>query len=166
MLSKMSTFVFHEQSHWFGNDKFTLSTLLDDLISVTGISINRGLLSLGNVISALGDESKKGNFVPYRDSKLTRLLQGKIHSVHKVSCLSIHPIFSAPYSSEWAPLQNLSHAVASICVNMLLSFYKMLTIASNMVKHLTLMLTFRLQIIKTYFNLSDEALSGQRNVCF
>lgn len=41
-----------------------------------GISINRGLLSLGNVISALGDESKKGTFVPYRDSKLTRLLQG------------------------------------------------------------------------------------------
>lgn len=43
----------------------------------SGISINRGLLSLGNVISALGDESKKGTFVPYRDSKLTRLLQGE-----------------------------------------------------------------------------------------
>lgn len=43
-----------------------------------GISINRGLLSLGNVISALGDESKKNAFVPYRDSKLTRLLQGKL----------------------------------------------------------------------------------------
>lgn len=43
-----------------------------------GISINRGLLSLGNVISALGDESKKNVFVPYRDSKLTRLLQGKL----------------------------------------------------------------------------------------
>lgn len=42
-----------------------------------GININRGLLCLGNVISALGDENKKGGFVPYRDSKLTRLLQGK-----------------------------------------------------------------------------------------
>lgn len=41
-----------------------------------GIDINKGLLSLGNVISALGDESKKGKvFVPYRDSKLTRILQ-------------------------------------------------------------------------------------------
>lgn len=42
-----------------------------------GININRGLLGLGNVISALGDD-KKGNFVPYRDSKLTRLLQDSL----------------------------------------------------------------------------------------
>lgn len=43
----------------------------------TGIHINKGLLALGNVISALGDEKKRkeGAFVPYRDSKLTRLLQ-------------------------------------------------------------------------------------------
>lgn len=42
-----------------------------------GISINCGLLALGNVISALGDLTKKATHVPYRDSKLTRLLQGK-----------------------------------------------------------------------------------------
>lgn len=65
--------------------RLVLSNCSDDgcccCISVTvsflGISINKGLLSLGNVISALGDESKKGTFVPYRDSKLTRLLQGE-----------------------------------------------------------------------------------------
>jgi hypothetical protein len=39
-----------------------------------GISINKGLLSLGNVISALTEEGKKNNHVPYRDSKLTRIL--------------------------------------------------------------------------------------------
>lgn len=43
-----------------------------------GIQINVGLLALGNVINALGD--KKGHsgaqvHVPYRSSKLTRLLQ-------------------------------------------------------------------------------------------
>lgn len=43
-----------------------------------GISINCGLLSLGNVISALGDKSKKTSHVPYRDSKLTRLLQDSL----------------------------------------------------------------------------------------
>lgn len=35
-------------------------------------------LALGNVISALGDKMKKGSHVPYRDSKLTRLLQDSL----------------------------------------------------------------------------------------
>uniref|UniRef100_A0A1B6C896 Kinesin-like protein n=1 Tax=Clastoptera arizonana TaxID=38151 RepID=A0A1B6C896_9HEMI len=43
-----------------------------------GISINCGLLALGNVISALGDKSKRALHVPYRDSKLTRLLQDSL----------------------------------------------------------------------------------------
>ena len=47
-----------------------------------GIAINQGLLALGNVISALGDERKRGKVhVPYRDSKLTRMLQvGCVHA--------------------------------------------------------------------------------------
>eukprot|EP00899_Mesostigma_viride_P025575 jgi/Mesvir1/6201/Mv00884-RA.2 len=43
-----------------------------------GIKINQGLLALSNVISALGDERKKNSHVPYRDSKLTRLLQDSL----------------------------------------------------------------------------------------
>ncbi|KAK4053820.1 hypothetical protein OIV83_001476 [Microbotryomycetes sp. JL201] len=43
-----------------------------------GISINSGLHALGNVISALGDPTKKSTHVPYRDSKLTRLLQDSL----------------------------------------------------------------------------------------
>lgn len=39
-----------------------------------GININRGLLALGNVISAL---SEGKSHVPYRDSKLTRMLQAR-----------------------------------------------------------------------------------------
>ena len=39
------------------------------------VNINTGLLALGNVISALGDERKKASHVPYRESKLTRMLQ-------------------------------------------------------------------------------------------
>ena len=56
------------------------------------IDINSGLLVLGNVISALGDPQKKGKtFVPYRDSKLTRLLKGSLGGNHKtlmVACVS------------------------------------------------------------------------------
>jgi len=45
-----------------------------------GININSGLLALGNVISALGDENRMraAQHVPYRDSKLTRMLQDSL----------------------------------------------------------------------------------------
>ena len=42
-----------------------------------GISINKGLHALGNVIAALTDEKRQEagkHFIPYRDSKLTRIL--------------------------------------------------------------------------------------------
>eukprot|EP00756_Hemistasia_phaeocysticola_P030523 Hpha_TRINITY_DN16296_c2_g1::TRINITY_DN16296_c2_g1_i1::g.11342::m.11342/K10395/KIF4_21_27; kinesin family member 4/21/27 len=47
------------------------------------VSINCGLLALGNVISVLADEAKGGRggqrpHVPYRESKLTRLLQDSL----------------------------------------------------------------------------------------
>lgn len=58
-----------------------------------GININKGLLVLGNVISALASAGagKKEGFVPYRDSKLTRLLKGSLGGNHKtlmIACLS------------------------------------------------------------------------------
>ncbi|ESP04090.1 hypothetical protein LOTGIDRAFT_136727, partial [Lottia gigantea] len=56
-----------------------------------GISINCGLLALGNVISALGDKAKKGSHVPYRDSKLTRLLQDSLGGNSRtlmIACIS------------------------------------------------------------------------------
>ncbi|KAI9476381.1 MAG: P-loop containing nucleoside triphosphate hydrolase protein, partial [Benjaminiella poitrasii] len=61
-----------------------------------GIFINGGLLALGNVISALSEESSNSNkrvaqHVPYRDSKLTRLLQdslgGNSHTL-MLACVS------------------------------------------------------------------------------
>ena len=58
-----------------------------------GIQINKGLLALGNVISALGDDKRRmaGGHVPYRDSKLTRLLQDSLGGNSRtvmVACIS------------------------------------------------------------------------------
>jgi len=53
-----------------------------------GVQINKGLLALGNVISAL---CERQSHVPYRDSKLTRLLQdslgGNAHTL-MIACVS------------------------------------------------------------------------------
>lgn len=43
-----------------------------------GAKINRSLLALANCINALGDKNNKGKFIPYRDSKLTRLLKDSL----------------------------------------------------------------------------------------
>ncbi|XP_017775490.1 PREDICTED: chromosome-associated kinesin KIF4 [Nicrophorus vespilloides] len=43
-----------------------------------GININRGLLALGNVISALGDDKGQPSYISYRDSNLTRLLKDSL----------------------------------------------------------------------------------------
>eukprot|EP00056_Hartaetosiga_gracilis_P010713 m.159594 g.159594 ORF g.159594 m.159594 type:complete len:2077 (-) comp13373_c1_seq2:127-6357(-) len=56
-----------------------------------GININSGLLALGNVISALGDTSRRSTHVPYRSNKLTRLLQDSLGGNSRtlmIACIS------------------------------------------------------------------------------
>ncbi|XP_024371268.1 uncharacterized protein [Physcomitrium patens] len=55
------------------------------------VTINCGLLALGNVISALGDERKRCQHVPYRESKLTRMLQDSLGGNSRtcmIACIS------------------------------------------------------------------------------
>ena len=56
-----------------------------------GANINKSLFTLGSCINILSDKNKNGKFIPYRDSKLTRLLKdslgGNILTVMLV-CLS------------------------------------------------------------------------------
>lgn len=68
-----------------------------------GININYGLLVLGNVISALGDESRKGSHVPYRDSKLTRMLQVVPYKIGL-------PLESAPYIASSGRIPSVATA--------------------------------------------------------
>ncbi|KAG8884235.1 hypothetical protein FRB97_004740 [Tulasnella sp. 331] len=82
-----------------GSERLKRTAAAGDRIK-EGISINSGLLALGNVISALGDPSRSRSLapgagqqihVPYRDSKLTRLLQdslgGNAHTL-MIACVS------------------------------------------------------------------------------
>ncbi|XP_029139849.1 kinesin-like protein KIF7 [Protobothrops mucrosquamatus] len=55
------------------------------------IQINASLLALGNVISALGDPRRKSSHIPYRDSKITRILKGSLGGNAKtvmIACVS------------------------------------------------------------------------------
>ncbi|KAF9114140.1 hypothetical protein BGX27_011568 [Mortierella sp. AM989] len=57
-----------------------------------GAFINKSLLTLGTVISKLTDE--KGTHIPYRDSKLTRILQSSLSGNARVSVIcTISPSF-------------------------------------------------------------------------
>ncbi len=57
-----------------------------------GVAINQGLLALGNVIAALGEDNRSANtHIPYRNSKLTRMLQDSLGGnsyTLMVSCVS------------------------------------------------------------------------------
>ncbi len=51
------------------------------------MSINRGLLALGNVITALAG-GRPSDHVPYRQSKITRLLQAGSTAAHPAADFS------------------------------------------------------------------------------
>lgn len=62
-----------------------------------GAKINQSLLALANCINALGDKTKKGSFVPYRDSKLTRMLKDSLGG----NCKTVMLVTIAPASNQF-----------------------------------------------------------------
>ena len=63
-----------------------------------GAKINLSLSALGNVISALSEGAKNGKHIPYRDSKLTRLLQDSLGGNTKT--LMVAAISPADYNFD------------------------------------------------------------------
>lgn len=73
-----------------GSERQTVYSDQKGIRNLEGSNINRSLLTLGNCITALS-ERKKGSFVPYRDSKLTRLLKDSLGGNTKtvmIACIS------------------------------------------------------------------------------
>ena len=61
-----------------------------------GANINRSLLALGNCINTLAENSRKNtnSHIPYRDSKLTRILKDSLGGNARtimVACISPNP---------------------------------------------------------------------------
>ncbi|GMH38073.1 hypothetical protein BSKO_05957 [Bryopsis sp. KO-2023] len=71
--------------------------------------INRGLLSLGNVIAALSDEKRKGH-VPYRGSKLTRILKDSLGGNSRTVFLACVTCASTGYDETLGTLNYASRA--------------------------------------------------------
>jgi kinesin family protein 18/19 len=67
-----------------------------------GANINRSLLALGNCINSLGENYKKGVHVPYRNSKLTRLLKDSLGG----NCKTVMIANISPYSNTFEDTLN------------------------------------------------------------
>lgn len=68
---------------------------------IEGANINRSLLALGNCINALCDPRKRGH-VPYRDSKLTRLLKQSLGG----NCKTVMIVCLSPSSAHYDETHN------------------------------------------------------------
>jgi hypothetical protein len=64
-------------SSWAGSEKVKESKATGDVFTET-TNINQSLLTLGKCISALADPKKRNGHIPFRDSKLTKLLKDSL----------------------------------------------------------------------------------------
>ena len=91
-------------------------------------------LALGNVISALGDHMKKGSHVPYRDSKLTRLLQDSLGGNSRtlmIACISpsdrdfMETLNTLKYANRARNIKNKVHVQCIIIIILMVVPYIM-----------------------------------------
>lgn len=75
-----------------------------------GAKINTSLLALANCINALGDKNKKGFFVPFRDSKLTRMLKDSLGGNCKTVMITTISPSSAQYEETINTLKYANRA--------------------------------------------------------
>lgn len=88
------------------------ATLNRGIRLIEGANINRSLLTLGNCINALCEANEKGTktYVPYRDSKLTRLLKDSLGgNARTVMIANVSP-FTGTYDDTYNTLKYANRA--------------------------------------------------------
>ncbi|XP_030845070.1 kinesin-like protein KIF18B isoform X2 [Strongylocentrotus purpuratus] len=75
-----------------------------------GANINRSLLALGNCINALADSKNRGKHVPYRNSKLTRLLKDSLGGNCKTVMIAAVSPSSLSYEDTFSTLRYADRA--------------------------------------------------------
>ncbi|XP_053305046.1 kinesin-like protein KIF18A [Spea bombifrons] len=75
-----------------------------------GTNINRSLLALGNVINALADPKAKKQHIPYRNSKLTRLLKDSLGGNCRTIMIAAVSPSSASYDDTYNTLKYANRA--------------------------------------------------------
>ncbi|KAI8368231.1 uncharacterized protein BYT42DRAFT_123129 [Radiomyces spectabilis] len=126
-----------------------------------GIAINSGLLALGNVISALGDESRRTAHVPYRDSKLTRLLQDSLGGNSQTLMLAC---VSPADSNFMETLNTLKYANRARNIKNRVTINQDFAGSSIEVNQLRALVTrLRMEIASLRANGADNPYTSQRN---
>lgn len=75
-----------------------------------GISINKGLLCLGQVISALTEDKKDKRHIPYRDSQLTRILQDSLGGNSRTTMIACVSPAETNYEESLSTIRYASRA--------------------------------------------------------
>merc|ERR1711879_308728 len=93
-----------------GSEKASAHTGRDPKARRTeGSYINKSLLTLGNVISKLSSDKKSGH-IPYRDSKLTRILENSLRGNARIAIICTLSVTGSSFEESHSTLKFASRA--------------------------------------------------------
>lgn len=130
---------------------------------VEGANINRSLLALGNCINILSDLNKRGKFVPYRDSKLTRILKDSLGG--NTQTIMIACVSPASTSME-ETLNTLKYAERARNIkNKVVQNTKEVNVHTNEFKDIINSLRQEVEFLKTQLNRSEDVSVERFSEC-
>jgi len=129
---------------------------------IEGANINRSLLALGNCINALYDANMKGTkaYIPYRDSKLTRILKDSLGG----NCRTVMIACISPYSKTFEDTHN-TLKYANRAKNIKTSVQRnVLNVSYHVSKYTSIISNLKKEIQDLRFQLSNRQKSALPNI--